>query len=158
MDKTDETCPICLEPLSSEDVLRFPNCAHRFHTHCALLWAHSDLRCPVCRQQPDQLRVFEDAAADEVGNLVLAWDSYFRQRNRYLRQRPEVRKLYRRVRAIRQEMNREVAVLRRTYKRRCREIWQRDAQVKEIRRRITNLRRRELRVERLLEGHEPWYE
>lgn len=45
----DSRCPICLESLSSEGVVGWPGCEHRFHTLCALNQAQYDIRCAVCR-------------------------------------------------------------------------------------------------------------
>lgn len=52
VEKCDEDCPICLEPLN-KDVVKLSLCSHRFHKKC--INQHFKLNgesCPMCRAEP----------------------------------------------------------------------------------------------------------
>jgi hypothetical protein len=48
---TDNTCSICLEPLTENVATALP-CGHRFHKDCIVNWlARSQGKCPNCKQR-----------------------------------------------------------------------------------------------------------
>jgi hypothetical protein len=48
---TDNTCSICLEPLTQNVATALP-CGHRFHKDCIVNWlARSQGKCPNCKQR-----------------------------------------------------------------------------------------------------------
>ena len=50
--KADETCSICLENYTKDDLVKeLPKCKHYFHAECILPWLENTNTCPVCRQE-----------------------------------------------------------------------------------------------------------
>lgn len=49
----DNTCPICLCEYDHDDVLKIlPECVHRFHRDCLVVWLRLKDTCPICRTHP----------------------------------------------------------------------------------------------------------
>jgi hypothetical protein len=44
-----QSCPICLQDLTSKEEVRTTPCDHAFHTNCLDYWCRQNLSCPVCR-------------------------------------------------------------------------------------------------------------
>ena len=42
-------CPVCLELLQSQEMVRALPCCHSFHVHCIDPWLTSNHTCPVCK-------------------------------------------------------------------------------------------------------------
>ena len=49
VDSNEEMCPVCLELLSSSEVVKLNACSHMFHSQCLLEWKGVKSNCPVCR-------------------------------------------------------------------------------------------------------------
>lgn len=55
---TKHSCSICLETIdetSDNKGCRLPGCKHLFHLACVLDFAQYDVRCPICRQVPENV-------------------------------------------------------------------------------------------------------
>lgn len=160
-----DLCAVCMEPIADGDAtVRLPGCHHAFHCACALNFVQYDIRCPVCRQVPPGvaprtappvitpavvLAPEEDAVAREIR---LSWRRYTDRRRRFFRQCPRIGEAYHQLEEIRAAMRRELATTDRIFQRRCRDTWRDDAEIRAHRRTLTNLRRRELRLVRLLDA------
>ena len=156
-----DTCPICLE--RGVD-LRWPGCGHRFHALCALQMAQYDLRCAVCRSVPKGavVRPSDPPPAEPrpaAVEIQRRWRNYVDRRRRFINKRPDIQAQERHLRDLRVESTALMETLQRTYDAKCREVWTTDQDVRDLRRRIFNLRRRERRLSRLIEremdGHVP---
>lgn len=69
----DDTCTVCLEPMTEEGELVTLSCGHRFHSLCAVdVFRRGDTRCPVCRDNPHATEVFydDDGFFEELGDRV----------------------------------------------------------------------------------------
>ena len=51
MEDDKNTCPICLEDLTSDTLSLV--CSHTFHKQCVEQWTETESTCPVCRAQLD---------------------------------------------------------------------------------------------------------
>jgi hypothetical protein len=56
LDKSDDTCCICLANLPSMAVMEL-DCGHIMHTQCGFRWIISDRRCPICRTESVRLPI-----------------------------------------------------------------------------------------------------
>ena len=156
-----DLCAVCMEPIADADAtVRLPGCNHAFHCACALNFVQYDTRCPVCRQVPPGVAphntaptmavpVEEDATARE---MRLSWRRYTDRRRRFFRQCPRIGAAYHKLEETRAAMRRELATTDRIFQRRCRDMWRDDAEIRAHRGTLTNLRRRELRLVRLLDA------
>ena len=45
-------CPICLEEIQRDEVIRILPCHHIFHKRCLDVWFMQKQTCPVCRRDP----------------------------------------------------------------------------------------------------------
>ena len=58
---TDNTCSICRETFSNDDIVRKINsCQHVFHMNCLDTWLETHTTCPICR-----LDVREDSSTSD---------------------------------------------------------------------------------------------
>jgi hypothetical protein len=48
IESEDAHCCICISEYEENDQLRYLNCRHHFHKHCADEWLHRSPTCPVC--------------------------------------------------------------------------------------------------------------
>lgn len=56
---SQDTCPVCLDHLSSEDEYTMDGCGHKFHPGCIIGWMRrGNLSCPTCRTD---LRIAEES-------------------------------------------------------------------------------------------------
>lgn len=46
---TSIECPVCLEPLQADEMVRALPCCHSFHIQCIDPWLSSNHTCPVCK-------------------------------------------------------------------------------------------------------------
>lgn len=46
----DDSCAVCMEPLSSDHVHTLAGCGHAFHSNCIIEWMQrGNVNCPMCR-------------------------------------------------------------------------------------------------------------
>ena len=43
-------CPICLDTICQEDIIKLNNCKHIFHKNCIWEWQKNNNSCPLCRK------------------------------------------------------------------------------------------------------------
>ena len=46
----DNECPICLDTICQEDMIKLNNCKHIFHKNCIWEWQKNNNSCPLCRK------------------------------------------------------------------------------------------------------------
>lgn len=172
-DDAPDLCPVCVEVLDgSSPQAELPGCGHTFHVACLVNCAQYDARCPVCRQVGDGIALRAAAAPqppppprpartevitidldldDEVAEVQREWRRYAQRRRRVLRTRPVLSEKVLRLRALRAAFNRACDDTQRMYDRKCREVWRGDAELIAQRGEMTRARRRERRLERIVE-------
>jgi hypothetical protein len=52
-----EACPICLEDCDEANAFYWPTCGHKVHSICALTAAQYDVRCPMCRNLDENIKL-----------------------------------------------------------------------------------------------------
>lgn len=153
---------VCLEPVAPADRARLPGCGHAFHVTCMLSFVQYDARCPVCRQPPTGVHVAEPAESwlpswerleEHYREMQAQMRQYADRRRRFVRDRPRVQRADADLRRLRSELNRESRSAQRLYDAKCREIWRNDPEIVAARKVIQLMRRRERRLERMLELH-----
>ena len=164
-----ECCAVCQDELAEPSTtLSLPGCGHRFHTVCALNNAQYDARCPVCRGVGEGVVLREPAPNTVVLNLqniefadsepdseheesLRVWTRWRARRARAIRRRPSLRRKSEALKQVRTEVRQAVNTLQRTYDARCKEVWKGDPDVLSQRKVMTRLRRKELRLQNLIE-------
>ena len=48
---TATECPICLEKISRDSIVRETNCNHIFHANCIDRWFEVSCKCPLCNNE-----------------------------------------------------------------------------------------------------------
>lgn len=151
-------CTICLDVMDSE-TCTLPGCNHTFHCVCLLNSVQYDARCPVCRRHPVGVVIREDTTntADEMpaetpNEMRVLWRRYTARRRRFLIRHPIVKANLDALHRIRRKMRTEVESAQRLYDARCRSIWREDKEILEHRAHLGRMRRRERRLEVLLEA------
>lgn len=142
----NETCPICLEPLTEHDnVLCMPVCMHKIHTMCELKAAQYDARCPVCRTKDPRLttRTEDDVAVyNNLERLATEYDStvrrYKRKRARVINQHSKLGRLRERLKKERKDFVSVERELERHWMKLQRESWNNNPEIV----RLKNERRR----------------
>ena len=160
----DEVCAVCMESLVDAPCAPMPGCGHRLHVACLINNAQYDVRCPVCRRtgegivarQRDTIVHIEwtdlHTEIEHAQQTAMAeWRRYTARRRRVLRQRPHLAERVAKLRELRAAMVREYEASQRVYDERCRHIWREDPEVRHHRRALTLLRRRERRLDQMLE-------
>ena len=69
----DDTCAVCLDPMTDEGELVTLSCGHRFHSMCAVdVFRRGDTRCPVCRDNPHATEMYydDDDFFEDLGDRV----------------------------------------------------------------------------------------
>ena len=148
-------CAICFE---TGDMVSLPGCGHVFHACCILTAAQYDAKCPVCRQVPEGVvpRPRERTAlvvvevADDNAQSRQNWIQYRNRRRRCLNKNPTIRRAFDRLRNVRNELELASNITEREYRRCCRQVWTTNPIIREQLKNITNLRRRERRLERFV--------
>lgn len=46
---TEILCPICLQNIEDNEIIRSTPCDHVFHSVCLDVWCKKNVNCPVCR-------------------------------------------------------------------------------------------------------------
>ena len=161
MDEEDLCC-VCMEALGTNDVAPMPGCAHRLHVACLINCAQYDARCPVCRTVGEGVVPKAETTTTAVGttyvlNLDLQevqreWRRYTDRRRRVLRQRPALGDKVRRLRELRTQVNRAYEATQRVHDRKCRQVWREDHEVRAARVEMERLRRRERRLEHIVDA------
>lgn len=161
-----DVCSICLEALSSYPCASMPGCTHQLHTACLINSAQYDVRCPVCRRVGDGVRQREAPRSyvlvqtgeeyqlmDEssVQSAQQQWREYLSRRRRYLRSRPSLNDKVRSLRLLSAQVKKKEDALQRRYAQICKEAWRTHADLVDGRKALSNLRRKELRLERAVE-------
>lgn len=147
-----ECCAVCLED-NDESSWDFPGCRHRFHARCVLQLAQYDARCPVCRHRPEDVQPRSDTFTVVRVRMTQArdeWRRYAARRRRLINGNSPMRQKFEALRELRTTIASRMHTLQTTYDRQCRVVWRDDPQIREQRRDLTRLRRRELRLERVL--------
>lgn len=144
-----DTCAVCFEDVQN-GAWRLPGCGHAFHPVCVLNFAQFDTRCPVCRHREDGVTqaVVTPRLVVQISDVRALWRRYAARRRRLLQHNPDVRNDFERLRGLRGDLFNETTRLKRLFDARCRDVWRCDSEVASIRRNISRLRRRELRLER----------
>lgn len=165
-DEDFRVCAICLEnTIDEKNSAAVPGCGHRFHVACLLNCAQYDVRCPTCRgvgegvlpkTSPSTAVVSTSSVVVRFGDdgseyLQRVWRRYTARRRRVLRQRPDLAERMQQLRSIRSHMNEVYTETQKLYDRRCREVWSHDPEVTFQRQTLQRMRRRERRLERILE-------
>ena len=146
-------CCICLAGEEEGDFFAMPGCGHRLHVTCGLRLAQeAPLRCPICRRQP------LPPAPDDIQNLRSTFDEFARQRRvlqarrrRFLASHPDVQMRWNKLHEIRRRMDAEAREGEHMFHRKCREMYRTDPEIRELKKRLSNMRRRELRLVRFLQ-------
>ena len=77
----NESCPICLEPLSIQCKTKL-HCTHSFHTKCLTAWVREDKdTCPNCRMSihADLLTRMNKDVMDYIGFCIYSFPKEFRK-------------------------------------------------------------------------------
>ena len=164
------TCVICLEEMTDPEC-RIPDCGHSFHCSCLINFTRYDLRCPVCRRVPSGVSLpqtsshveeggnqegsLEESNLEETRRLLedfqSTWRRYSYQRRRFMRTHPEIQKAFDKLKEVRSKMASTTNEVDREYNRICREVWRSDPFIVQKKREMSNMRRRERRLELLLQ-------
>lgn len=160
-----EPCPVCQDPLD-HDVLTLPGCGHRLHASCALSAAQYDVRCAVCRAVPDGVERRVEQGAVERPSLVIAqratgehvvvlqqvWRQYLARRRRAINRSPRARAAARELKEHRATAVLLTKDLNSHYNRLCKEVCKHDPELAEKRKALSKHRRRERRLEKIIEA------
>jgi hypothetical protein len=172
-EKKKMICAICQETLGGEEpCASWPGCGHQFHVKCMIGASQYDVRCAVCRvtatgvvarsRAPEpppspgvgegQLVLLRDA---ETGRHVVFLDSDWRRhlarRRRLINRAPRARDADKKLKVIRKERTALQALTHRAYQQKCRELWKHDEELADLRNQLLRLRRRERRLERVVD-------
>ena len=173
-------CLAHVSPTGEGAFLSFPGCGHRMHVTCALQQAQYRVRCPMCRHEPvaqvappgegvstattatttitlvatrgigSQGEVDEEAEHWDWETLQRRIRNAQSRRRRIFHSRPELAAQWFRLKEVRTQMTRAAKEAQRLYDRKCREVYREDEELKESKRVLANLRRRERRLEQTL--------
>lgn len=155
----EDVCSICMDPMEELEQVRLPGCRHLFHVSCMLTAAQYDARCPLCRVLPMGVNVREEGGEETPVQAVLrldlsewtrAWRRFTSQRRRVFQRNPSLHEMYRRLRALRVELDAEMNNAQRAFDVRCRDVWRSDVTVLLHRKNVARLRRQEKRLEQRL--------
>ena len=127
-------CSICLDT-NDDSFLAFPGCGHNFHVLCALRWAQHDLKCPYCRHVPLQSDVEDTKVSSK-------WRYFARQKNGKKKYKSHLAE----VKRIRADILLLIKVTQKIYDEKCDDMWVRDDELRELKRSIAKLERRERRI------------
>ncbi|RPF81982.1 MAG: RING-H2 finger protein [Rhodothermaceae bacterium TMED105] len=159
-----EVCVVCLSELE-ENVAQMPGCGHKFHVCCLINVVQYDTRCPVCRQigegvvsrQPDMVITTSsistgtaDFMTDVDSEYERVWRRYAARRRRLLRQRHDLKHEMETLKSIRNDMRQNMNDLEKAYQRGCKTVWRTDTDVVTHKKKLSTLRRKELRLSRKL--------
>lgn len=104
----NDTCPVCLDPLNSnENLMCMPVCMHRVHTKCALKAAQYDIRCPICRTQDPEITSKQEEDAMVYTNLERLAHEYDRHIRTYNRRRARMIRKHSRLARLRDQVKHE---------------------------------------------------
>lgn len=57
-EEAQNTCVICLEPMTDSNSVKLEGCTHKFHSTCAIKWFRmGNTSCPLCKYQPSAQRI-----------------------------------------------------------------------------------------------------
>ena len=169
--ENEDVCAVCICEIGENDGARYPGCGHRFHVRCIINYAQYDARCPVCRGVGDGVEqrmerertevVFTEegvtfrAEGEAATTIVDMYEEgmrdfrrYAERRRRLLKRRHSLKERVDRLKSIRKSMKEEYALLQKDYDAKCYKVWSSDPEIQIKRKVISNLRRRELRLER----------
>ena len=165
-------CAICQETLGGRACASWPGCGHQFHVKCMIGASQYDVRCAVCRvtatgvvarsRAPEpppspgvgegQLVLLRDA---ETGRHVVFldadWRRHLARRRRLINRAPRARDADKKLKVIRKERTALQALTHRAYQQKCRELWKHDEELGDLRNQLLRLRRRERRLERVVD-------
>ena len=158
-----EVCAVCLEELE-ENTAQMPGCGHIFHTCCLINAVQYDTRCPVCRQigngvlsRQSEMFIVASSIELETNDYVTVdadhereWRRYTDKRRRLLRQRQDLKRKMEYIKSIRNDMRQNLKGLERAYQKGCKAVWKTDTDVVAHKKKLSNLRRKELRLSREL--------
>lgn len=154
----EQLCAVCLMDVRDGEICVLPGCRHVFHSGCVLNFVQYDSRCPVCRQQPEGVisrETVERSHQEELRHHLLDLRSrerrYEDRRRRFIRQRPKLHEANVNLREIRKKISEEVCTTRRTFDRKCREIWRTDEEISVLKKSLIRLRRHEKRLETVID-------
>ena len=160
--ESNEVCAVCLCELE-ENIAQMPGCGHKFHVCCLINVVQYDTRCPVCRQigdgvvsrHPDMVITASsisigtaDFTTDVDSVEEREWRRYAARRRRLLRQRQDLKREMDALKSIRNDMRQNITVSK--YQKGCRAVWRTDTDVVTHRKKLSTLRRKELRLSRRL--------
>lgn len=175
------TCPVCQDDIDDhiDGSLPWPGCGHRIHISCALSLAQYDVKCPICRRVPDnvteRVRSTEDhlhdflahISSEDVSDLRISVErndvwlrrrvhrNYMARRRRVLQTHGLVQ-LDKQIKQEQRELKSIGDVLNRCWneklKRAMKDVWKEDAEMKHIKRKYDNARKRLRRKQNRLDG------
>ena len=154
MSECDDDCCICLGGHQG-DFMSIPGCGHRMHVRCVLQIAQTGpLRCPVCRNEPIPIQ-----NSDERERAIRAtFNEFIRERRlrnarrrRLLHSRTDLREKWEKLKTLRQDIQTQAREGQHMYEQKCRDVFRNDAEIQNVKRKMRNMRRRELRLMRYLE-------
>lgn len=157
-----DVCAVCLSEcdVGTKDVCYMPGCLHVFHTSCLLQCAQRDARCPICRQVPNELRGPSTTPAREassrifeidVGALRQQWLLYDSQRRARIDADPIAKAAQAKLRGERRSYNAAVREAKRIHAIRAKQLWNRDPELRALRRIVQHKREKTHRLERIVE-------
>ena len=153
-----DTCAICLDDLQ-ENTAIMPGCNHKFHVRCLINACQYDVRCAVCRsigdgvvQRKNQTESQFIDIEDMHQQIMNQWRRYSRRRRKVFKENPNLHQKYISLKKIRSEMTLLVNKMQKEYDEKCKQIWKHDASILEERKKLANMRRKELRIERCLKS------
>jgi hypothetical protein len=160
-----DVCAICLDGFSAEELCtQYPGCSHPYHLRCLLQYAQYDIRCPTCRQTPTGVQRRPPLTPDpphpeivqieELNSLVnharAEWRRFTQRRRRVIRRNPTIARAWESLKELRSTKIMEERAVQRMYDQQCRMIWKYDPDITTARKSLAVLRRRERRLEELI--------
>lgn len=92
----------------------------------------------------------EDVDDVDVEVINRAWRNYLGRRRRFLRNNPRLLRVATDLQGVQRDMRHHVADMQRVFNRKCRLMWKVDDEMLIMRRRLRNLRRKEIRLQRTM--------
>jgi hypothetical protein len=74
----EDSCSICLDPMTSRNYTKLGACGHLFHTSCIVEWgSHGKETCPCCRKTmcPADIVAINQKTTDYIGSIIFSLPS-----------------------------------------------------------------------------------
>ena len=154
-------CAVCTEEIEDRSqVCILQGCKHEFHSSCVMTFCQYDVRCPVCRQIPagvaprenetrqtTEFTLIVENTQQQFEELNREWRRYTARRRRFLVREPSLLRSYNSLMHLRREIATVAERTQTDFEKKCRSIWRTDPAINSNKRRLSNMKRRERRLE-----------